>query len=135
MSDTTRLILNFFSGLLLGIVFFGGLWMTVNKTIKTNKPAMLFLISFVLRMGLALFVFYLISLGGWQSLFICVIGFISARFAILRFTEKSPEKKKHFELKVCREEKAKDTDASGSPAKPNYYRDENMTLIKGGIKL
>lgn len=74
-------------GLLLGMVFFGGLWFTVKKAVTAKIPALWFFISFFLRISIVLLVFYYISRGGWQSLIVCAIGFFIARFVVTYFTK------------------------------------------------
>ncbi len=86
MYDYLRWALVFFSGLLLGAVFFGGLWWTVRTSIAAKRPALLFFGSLLLRTGVVLTGFYLI--GGDDSLrfMTCLLGFVSARIIVSRYT-------------------------------------------------
>lgn len=77
----------------LGIIFFGGLWLTVKKGLRAKQPGLIFIFSFVLRMAIVLAGFYYIGAGSWQKLVICLAGFLIARFAMTRFTQKLPSSK------------------------------------------
>ena len=92
MNEIVYMILAFIGGLLLGTIFFGGLWFTVRKLVISKIPALWFLGSFILRVSITLIGFYYISSGSWQRLIICVAGFIIARFAVIHFTKLSKEK-------------------------------------------
>jgi len=92
MNEIVYKILAFIVGLLLGTIFFGGLWFTVRKLVTSKRPALWFLGSFILRVSNTLIGFYYISSGSWQRLIICVAGFIIARFAVIHFTKLSKEK-------------------------------------------
>jgi F1F0 ATPase subunit 2 len=92
MNEIVYMILAFILGLLLGTIFFGGLWFTVRKLVASKIPALWFLGSFILRVGITLIGFYYISSGSWQRLLICVAGFIIARFAVIHFTKMSEER-------------------------------------------
>ncbi len=86
MNETLFMILAFIAGLALGILFFGGLWFTVKKSINAKMPAIWFLSSFFLRVSIILTGFYFISRGSWQRLLICVFGFVVARFILIYLT-------------------------------------------------
>jgi F1F0 ATPase subunit 2 len=75
-------------GVLIGILFFGGLWWTVQKLVSSKRPELWFFGSMLLRTGIALAAFYFIAGGNWQRLIVCLIGFITARFIVVRFTIK-----------------------------------------------
>lgn len=73
-------------GVVLGAVFFGGLWWTVRKGASSDRLILLFAGSMLLRMGIVLTGFYLISGGHWQRLLACLIGFLIARFLVIRLS-------------------------------------------------
>ena len=91
MNEIFGLVLASVAGVLLGVVFFGGLWWTVRKGVTSKRPALWFFGSLVLRMGITLTGFYLIIGGHWERLLLCLFGFIIARFIVTRLTR--PEKK------------------------------------------
>ena len=86
MSDFLTLTLPLLAGLLLGGIFFGGLWWTIRKGTSSKYPAIWFFGSVVLRMGIALPGFYLVGHGHWERLVACLIGFVIARFIVTRLT-------------------------------------------------
>ena len=92
MNEISNLIWPLIVGLVLGIVFFGGLWFTVKKIITSKTPALLMMGSFIFRMGIVLAGFYFIGLGDWKKLIACLIGFIVARFAVIHYTKSVDEK-------------------------------------------
>jgi F1F0 ATPase subunit 2 len=73
-------------GLLLGAIFFGGLWWTVRKGVFSNSPALWFLGSLLLRMSTVLAGFYWVGRGDWERLVACLVGFITARCIVMRLT-------------------------------------------------
>ena len=93
----------FILGLVLGALFFGGLWFTVKKVVTIRKPALWILGSFIVRVGITLIGFYYISAGSWQRLLICVIGFITARFFIIHLTKSFEEKQVPLKKEVSNE--------------------------------
>lgn len=86
MNET--LILGFAAamGLLLGAMFFGGLWWTVKKGLSSEYPALWFLGSQIVRTGVALAGFYVVSNGHWERLLMCLVGFVLARGIVSRLT-------------------------------------------------
>jgi F1F0 ATPase subunit 2 len=86
MNSIFILVLALVAGLLLGAIFFGGLWWTVRKGVFSKSPALWFLGSMLLRMGIVLAGFYFVGRGNWQRLISCLLGFIIARFIVMRLT-------------------------------------------------
>jgi F1F0 ATPase subunit 2 len=86
MNDELYLMMACFAGLLLGAVFFGGLWWTVRKCLTTPNPAPWLLGSVLIRMSITLAGFYFVSDGQWQRLLACLMGFIIARLIVTRLT-------------------------------------------------
>ena len=84
MSDILALALALFAGALLGAFFFGGLWWTVQKGVASERPALWFLGSLLLRTGLILAGFYFVSQGHWSRLVACLLGFLIARIIVVR---------------------------------------------------
>jgi F1F0 ATPase subunit 2 len=74
------------AGLVLGAIFFGGLWWTVRHGVSSKHPALWFLGSMVVRMSIVLAGFYFVGRGDWQRLVACLVGFIIARFIVMRLT-------------------------------------------------
>jgi len=72
------------AGLLLGAVFFGGLWWTLRKGLQSPRPGRWLLGSLVLRTGIVLAGFYLVGAGHWERMLACLLGFTIARLALTR---------------------------------------------------
>lgn len=91
MNESMTLLLTAMAGLLLGAVFFGGLWWTVQKGVASNHPALWFLGSFIARMTIVLAGFYFVGGGHWQRLLSCLMGFLLARLIVTRLTRPQVE--------------------------------------------
>ena len=83
-NDVFIWILVVLAGMLLGIFFFGGLWWTIQKGLASKYAGLWFFGSLVVRTGVLLTGFILISNGHWERMIFCLIGFIMARFVVLR---------------------------------------------------
>ena len=94
MNEWLTLALALVAGVLLGAMFFGGLWWTVRKGVSSQHPALLFIGSLLLRTGIVLTGFYFVSLGHWNRLLACLLGFIIARFVVTRLT-RAPAERHH----------------------------------------
>ena len=86
MNETLSLAPALVTGLLLGVMFFGGLWWTVRKGLSSKHPALWFFGSLLLRMSIALAGFYFVSGGHWLRLLVCLLGFVMARLIVTRLT-------------------------------------------------
>ncbi|MEI7747992.1 MAG: ATP synthase subunit I [Chlorobiaceae bacterium] len=74
-------------GFFLGILFFGGLWLTVVKSLISKRPWVWFLTSMVLRTSITLSGFYLLAGTSLKRLLLCSGGFIAARILVVMFTK------------------------------------------------
>jgi len=72
------------AGMLLGAVFFGGLWWTVRKGVSSPRPAAWFLGSWLVRTGIILAGFYFASGCHGDRLLACLVGFVIARLLVIR---------------------------------------------------
>ncbi|HEX3856014.1 MAG TPA: ATP synthase subunit I [Verrucomicrobiae bacterium] len=91
MNETIILVAALAAGVLLGAIFFGGLWWTVRKGVTAKNPALWFLGSSLLRTIIVLAGFYFVARGDWKKLLLCLLGFVIARFIVLRLTRSKPE--------------------------------------------
>lgn len=87
MSDMMLLVLTPFAGMLIGAMYFGGLWWTVRKGLASARPAQWFIFSLLLRLGLILLGFYFVAGNDWKKLLACLFGVIVARIIVVRLTE------------------------------------------------
>lgn len=91
MSEAIVLTSSLIVGLLLGMLFFSGLWWTIRLATGSRQPAIWFMGSMMLRTCIALAGFYWVALGHWQRLIACVVGFFVGRLIVTWFTRSSPE--------------------------------------------
>jgi F1F0 ATPase subunit 2 len=103
MNEISNLIWAFIVGLLLGVLFFGGLWFTVKKIISSKTPGLLMVGSFILRITIVLAGFYFIGLGDWKKLIACLTGFMVARFTVIYLTKSVDEKNAQIKKEVAHE--------------------------------
>jgi F1F0 ATPase subunit 2 len=96
MNNFPSLIFAVFAGMLLGAIFFGGLWWTVRRGMTSAHPALLFFSSMLLRMSIVLLGFYLILGDNWLKLLAGLCGFFVARLLVIRYTK---IKDQHAEVK------------------------------------
>ncbi|CAN5307551.1 ATP synthase subunit I [soil metagenome] len=89
-NELIKVILSAVSGLLLGSIFFGGLWWTIRESVSCKNPALLFMGSLLLRTGLVLGGFYLACASDWLHLVICLLGFVTARRIVMDITRLPP---------------------------------------------
>lgn len=78
-SIALHLSIAFVAGLLLGLFYFGTLWLIVQHLSKTRSPALLTLGSFFIRTGLTLVGFFFVMSGHWERALACMIGFLIMR--------------------------------------------------------
>jgi F1F0 ATPase subunit 2 len=80
--EHAALLLPVLAGLLLGGVFFGGLWLTIRHTLTSRWLGFWLMGSLLLRSGLVLCGFHAVAAADWRRLIACLAGFILARFVI-----------------------------------------------------
>lgn len=93
MNETLYLVCTFIAGLVLGTLFFGGLWLTVKKMEDSKMPALLFIGSFLFRSGITMLGLYYIAGTSLLRILTCVLGFVTARFIVIRLTKSNDKTK------------------------------------------
>ena len=83
MNESLNMTISLASGILLGVFYFGGLWLTLKRLSQSRQPALLTLTSFLMRSALCLYCFYLIAGQGLEALAFCLAGFIGLKFALI----------------------------------------------------
>ena len=76
----------FLVGVLVGAVFFGGLWWTVREAPRFANPGLWFAGSSLSRTVVAVGGFWSIADGNWRNILVCLVGFLAARIAVTRMT-------------------------------------------------
>ena len=89
------------AGLLLGAFFFGGLWWTVIKGVSSQRPALWFFGSMLLRMSITLAGFYFVAREDWQRWLLCMLGVVLARLAV-KWTTRPPAQHQNFRAPEAR---------------------------------
>ena len=84
MNEIVWLLPSLVAGILLGVIFFAGLWWTVQKGLVSAHPALWFLGSLLIRTTLTVAGFYLVAAGSWQKLVACLLGFLLIRLILTR---------------------------------------------------
>jgi len=76
MNDYWQFFFAASAGLGLSVFFYAGLYITVTRGLSSQRPALWFFSSFLLRIALVLTGFYFISDGHWQRLIACLSAFM-----------------------------------------------------------
>ena len=95
MTETLTLALAWVAGVLLGAIFFGGLWWTVRRGVSSKQPALWFFGSLVVRMSVALAGLYFASGGHWERMLSCLLGFVSASLLVTKLTRPRGQEASH----------------------------------------
>lgn len=83
MNDILFIFLALPAGFVLGLFYFGSLWITVRQLPTTQWPVRLFIGSYLSRLAIAAFGFYLIVGGRWERGLVSVLGFWLARLLLV----------------------------------------------------
>ncbi|MBK7260573.1 MAG: ATP synthase subunit I [Rubrivivax sp.] len=76
-------------GVALGGFFFGGLWWTLQRTLRSAHVVSWQLASLLVRNAVALGGFWLLCGASWQRWLFCLSGFMVTRMWVLRLTRRS----------------------------------------------
>ena len=95
MNEFLTWALAWVAGLMLGAFFFGGLWWTVRRGVSSHRPALWFLLSSLLRTGLLLVGLFFVAGHHWERLVAALLGFVIARFIVMRLTAPLVENHHH----------------------------------------
>lgn len=89
MNELVSLTAAVVAGVLLGVVFFGGLWWTVRQGVAAQRVALWFFGSLLFRLSIVLLGFYFILGDRWERLLAGLLGFTAARLIVTRLTRES----------------------------------------------
>lgn len=84
MNEVIEILSAGMAGVGLGVLFFGGLWWTVNRCASSRRPGLLVFVSLVVRLSVILAGFHVVAGSQWQGLLACLAGFVVARFLVTR---------------------------------------------------
>jgi F1F0 ATPase subunit 2 len=86
VTNTLNFIFAFIIGALLGTIFFGGLWLTIQRGLSSHRsslgPPLWFFGSLLIRMCIVLTGFYFVGRNDWERLLLCLLGFLIARLTL-----------------------------------------------------
>jgi len=91
MNEIMSLLPALLGGIVLGVLFFGGLWLTIRKGIHSKRPTLLFMGSLVTRLAIVVLGFYYVGANSWLRILVCLAGFLIARALITRITIKGKQ--------------------------------------------
>ncbi|MDD3657158.1 MAG: ATP synthase subunit I [Atribacterota bacterium] len=81
-------------GFLSGVFYFGGLWLTLQYMVHSRYPAVITLLSYILRVAVSFFILlYIARFGEWTYVLYWLAGFILARIILSRLLGDSYLKK------------------------------------------
>ncbi len=79
----------FIAGMGIGMFYFAGLWWSLKRLSSFQEPALWLFTSFLVRSGVSLAGFYLVSRGGWKGMLFCLFGFFLMRmFWVAKYKHK-----------------------------------------------
>ena len=82
--STWEMLLSLAAGVLLGVLYFGGLWLTLRHVQGSERPGLLLFTSFAVRAALLLAAFLaLVRYGPW-ALIMALAGFLASRWLSTR---------------------------------------------------
>lgn len=82
--DFAGVFVSLIAGTALGLLYFGGLWLTVERLPKSSLPALLTMGSFLVRTGIVILGFYYIMEGRLERLLVAMVGFLITRIFLVR---------------------------------------------------
>lgn len=82
------MLFSFFSGIILGLVFFGGLYYTTQKLPSAKMPGLIMIASISLRMIILIGGLYFIYSGDLIRLLIGIVGVFISKYIVIRFVKK-----------------------------------------------
>ncbi|HCJ50621.1 MAG TPA: ATPase F0F1 [Gallionella sp.] len=89
MAEPLSLASALIAGILLGTFFFVGLWWTVRRGVKSERVALWFFGSMLLRTSVVMLGFYFVMGDSWQRLLAALLGFVLARLIVTRLTREA----------------------------------------------
>ncbi|MCQ2913823.1 MAG: ATP synthase subunit I [Alphaproteobacteria bacterium] len=78
----------FFMGIITGIIYFGGLWFTVQKIRKAKKYVLIMLSSWIIRTAFLIGMLYVVMQNNIQRILVMMLGIICVRYLAPRVLKK-----------------------------------------------
>ncbi|UJS17292.1 MAG: ATP synthase subunit I [Candidatus Jettenia sp.] len=84
-NDIIFIVLSLANGIGLSILYFGGLWLTVQVLPVSSRPAFFMAGSFLMRIAATLCgLYFIIAHGEWKSLLAFMLGFLFTRIVLIQ---------------------------------------------------
>ena len=77
------MVVGFFGGFVLGLVFFGGLYWTIQQLPTVRHPSLLMAASMLVRMAVLLAGLYFLMAGGIKNLLAAVVGVMLVKVVMI----------------------------------------------------
>ncbi len=90
MNMPIMLIMQCVAGAIIGVLYFGGLWLTLNKLTETRRWGLWLGISFLLRTTIAAASFWFLGAGDWRRIVALATGFTIVRFLSVKQIRPEP---------------------------------------------
>jgi F1F0 ATPase subunit 2 len=71
-------------GMLLGLFYYGGLWLTVRRLHTLARPGVWLFLSLVVRIAVVVAILLILFPGHWERLVAALVGMFVARIALVR---------------------------------------------------
>jgi F1F0 ATPase subunit 2 len=84
------LVVGFFGGVVLGLVFFGGLYWSVQQLPTVKHPGLLMMASLLMRMAVLLTGLYFLMAGEIKNLLAAVVGVMLMKFVMIARVREKP---------------------------------------------
>ncbi len=94
MAGAISLSLTLLAGFGLGVLFYGGLWVTVRALPKSRHPVMLALGGYLGRSAAVIGGVILLMAGSWQKAIVCLVGLILARIVFAHWISGAAARKR-----------------------------------------
>ncbi len=85
--NALAIVISLVAGSVAGVVFFGGLWFTVQRMLVVRHPALLMMASLAVRAAIVLAIFAVSSDGQAMRILASLGGFLLVRFVMVRHFE------------------------------------------------
>ncbi|UJF16455.1 ATP synthase subunit I [Jeotgalibaca sp. MA1X17-3] len=86
------MIVSFLIGLLIGILYFGGLYYTTQKFNHVKSPGLFMILSFIFRMGILLTGLYYLAQAGFKNILLGFLAIMIVRMIMVSKIKKDPSK-------------------------------------------
>jgi F1F0 ATPase subunit 2 len=84
MSAVITLAAGLLAGVVLGLVFFGGLWWTTQRLATSSRPAILVSVSLLVRVAVLAAGLFLLAQVGSGALLVAALGLLATRIGLTR---------------------------------------------------